>query len=743
MGTTSQSTKNSVKFGTFGGVFTPSILTIFGVIMFMRANYVVGEAGIINAAIILFLSQFITVLTTLSVGAISTSMPVKGGGAYFMVSRVLGAEFGGAIGIALFLAQVISISFYLLGFCEAFTKAFPITAEYFMHIGILSAVILFLIARVGAEWAIRTQYVIMAILFSSIFFYLWGAGQSFSLSKFMGNLEPVKGGLNFWALFAIYFPSVTGFIAGINMSGDLEKPGESMTKGTLYSLFVATLVYFAQIIVFGGGFERQILIDTPFKVMVDNAFLGAGFMVVAGVFAATLSSALGRFVGAPRVLQAIARDEILPFLKPFSKGYGPTDEPRAGLYLCVISTVIMFLIGGNGSGGEFLNSVASVMGMFFLYTFGLLNMAAFIELYSANPSFRPKYKFFHWSVALLGVILSFGAAILIDTKSAIVAFLLLCFLIWYLRRRDMKISFGDARRGYLYTKIRKSLFDLQFMPEDTRNWRPSIMVLSGNPNTRETLVSYAAWLNANKGIVVLANILVGSQVKFVAQRESAIRQMYNFLLEKDIKAFPHVVVADSIFAGIKILLRGSAYSPLRPNILACGWKGPANGFQEYMSILEEATILNISQVLISDKGHPLKAGAKRIDLWWRGRKNGPLMLLLAHLLIHNWEWAGDQIFVKRVIENEAGKEPALKSLQALITDARVDATAEIVVSNSPFVEILHSNSKDADCVFLGFELPDESNCEKWYNAYESMLKDMPTTILVHSTDSKDYLANGG
>lgn len=157
MGTTSQSTKNSIKFGTFGGVFTPSILTIFGVIMFMRANYVVGEAGIINAAIILFLSQFITVLTTLSVGAISTSMPVKGGGAYFMVSRVLGAEFGGAIGIALFIAQVISISFYLLGFCEAFTKAFPVTAEYFMHIGILSAVILFLIARVGAEWAIKTQ----------------------------------------------------------------------------------------------------------------------------------------------------------------------------------------------------------------------------------------------------------------------------------------------------------------------------------------------------------------------------------------------------------------------------------------------------------------------------------------------------------------------------------------------------------------------------------------------------------
>ncbi|MDD3001245.1 MAG: amino acid permease [Candidatus Riflebacteria bacterium] len=743
MGTTIQSGQSSVKFGTFAGVFTPSILTIFGVIMFMRANYVVGEAGILNALIILFLSQFITVLTTLSIGAIATSMPVKGGGAYFIVSRVLGAEFGGAIGIALFAAQIISISFYILGFAEAFTKAFPATADYFMYVGIGAALILFLIAYAGADGAIKTQYVIMVVLFMSIFCYLLGSAQSFSVSRFVENFAPAKGGVDFWTLFAIYFPSVTGFIAGINMSGDLKNPGESMTKGTLYSLLVASLVYFAQIIVFGGGFERQTLIDAPFQVMVNNSLFGAGFMVVLGVFSATLSSTLGRFVGAPRVLQAIARDEILPFLKIFTKGYGKSDEPRAGLILCFVVTIIMLLVGGDGSGGNFLNTVAEIMGMFFLYTFGLLNMAAFIELYSANPSFRPKYKKFHWSLALLGVILSFGAAILVDATSATIAFIVLCLLIWYLRRRDMKMSFGDARRGYLYTKIRKSLFDLQFMPEDTRNWRPSIMVLSGNPNTRETLVSYATWLNANKGIVVLANILVGKQAQLSGQREAAIRQMYGFLIEKNIKAFPHVVIANSILSGIEILLRGSAYSPLRPNILACGWKGPFNGLQDYISFLNEATVLNISQVLIADKGHPDKTGEKQIDLWWRGRKNGPLMLMLAHLLVLNWEWSGDKIVVKRVIENEAGKEPALKALQSLIDEARVEAKAEIVVSNSPFVEILHSNSKDADCVFLGFELPDESNSEKWYNAYEGMLKDMPTTILVHSTDSKDYLASGG
>ena len=292
------SDNKSVKFGTFAGVFTPSILTIFGVIMFMRANFVTGDAGIINA-----LAQFITFLTTFSVGAISTNMQVEGGGAYYMVSRVLGAEFGGAIGIALFLAQVISITFYLLGFTEAITVAFPATADYFMYIGLAAAIILFAIARIGADWAIKTQYVIMAVLFTSIFIYLVGAGQHFSIETFKLNLNPLdqtQGGTPFWSLFAIYFPSVTGFIAGINMSGDLEDPGNNMLRGTIYSLLVASSVYGLQILLYGGAFSREELINHPFEVMKNNALFGAGFMVIAGVCAATLSSALGRFVGAPR-----------------------------------------------------------------------------------------------------------------------------------------------------------------------------------------------------------------------------------------------------------------------------------------------------------------------------------------------------------------------------------------------------------------------------------------------------------
>ena len=732
----------AVKFGTFAGVFTPSILTIFGVIMFMRANYVAGDAGIINALIILGLAQFITFLTTFSVGAISTNMQVGGGGAYYMVSRVLGAEFGGAIGIALFLAQVISITFYLLGFTEALTTAFPSTAEYFLYIGLASAIILFIIARIGADLAIKTQYIIMAVLFSSIIIYLAGAGQHFSLEQFKANLNPLspeQGGTPFWTLFSIYFPSVTGFIAGINMSGDLEDPGKNMLRGTIYSLLVASAVYGSQILIYCGAFPREELIKAPFEVMKNNALFGAGFMVIAGVFSATLSSALGRFVGAPRVLQAIARDEILPFLAPFAKGKGKNDEPVNGLYFCIVATIILLLLGGNGGGGKFLNSVAGIMGMFFLYTFGLLNLAAFVELYTANPSYRPRFKHFHWSLALLGTILSFGSAILIDYTNALIAFAVLCVLIWYLRRRDMNISFGDARRGYLYTRSRKSLFALQNFHDDDRNWRPSILVLSGNPSKSRTLITYADRLNAGKGIVTVANVLKGSMEELHQQREDAVKQLLDYLEENSMKAFPHVVVGDSLQEGVKILLRGTAYTPIRPNILACGWTATSEKRKDHLAFLKEATSLNMNQVIIHDGGNDLPTQGKRIDLWWRGHENGALMILLAHLLMHSNEYSNSRLFVKRVVKSHEDFNEAEAELKQLIKDARMEAEIEVVESEATFAETLHKHSSKACCIFLGFELPKEEDVDKWHDSYQKMLDGMPNTILVHSVVPRNYL----
>ena len=229
--------RTATKLGTFGGVFTPSILTILGVIMFMRAGFVVGQAGIFYALLILVFSKAITTLTSFSISAVSTNTPVAGGGAYFLISRALGPEFGGAIGVALFCAQAVSVPFYILGFTEALVRSFPTMTPHFLFIALSVTSLLFLISYVGAHWAIKTQYVIMVVLAIAILAFMGGAIQQFDPGLFTENWSPAFSGkgMTFWAVFAIYFPAVTGIMAGVNMSGDLKEravpsPGERLPR---------------------------------------------------------------------------------------------------------------------------------------------------------------------------------------------------------------------------------------------------------------------------------------------------------------------------------------------------------------------------------------------------------------------------------------------------------------------------------------------------------------------------------
>jgi amino acid permease len=205
------------QFGAFGGVFTPCILTILGVIMFKRAGFVVGQTGILGAVLILLISKAISFSTALSTSAIATNTEVRGGGAYFLISRVLGPEFGGAIGILLYLAQGLSVPFYILGFSEALVDTIPTLKPYFPFILYITAGTLFVLTYVGASWVIRLQYFILGILVLSIIVFLAGSWLNFSPEIFRSNWQasftPIdndinKPNYNFWGTFAIYFPEI-------------------------------------------------------------------------------------------------------------------------------------------------------------------------------------------------------------------------------------------------------------------------------------------------------------------------------------------------------------------------------------------------------------------------------------------------------------------------------------------------------------------------------------------------------
>ncbi|HPJ08811.1 MAG TPA: amino acid permease, partial [Deltaproteobacteria bacterium] len=217
------------SLGTFPGVFTPSVLTILGIILFMRLGYVVGNAGLIKALVIIALANSISVLTTFSLSAIATNMRVKGGGDYYLISRTLGIEFGGAIGIVLFLAQSVSVAFYCIGFGEAVSGMIGFSSELRAQVVAAVAIsILFIFSWLGTDWATRFQYVVMAILFSAVLSFFIGGFHRFDAAVMTANLSGSRPAMNFWLLFAIFFPAVTGFTQGVSMSGDLKDPGKSL-----------------------------------------------------------------------------------------------------------------------------------------------------------------------------------------------------------------------------------------------------------------------------------------------------------------------------------------------------------------------------------------------------------------------------------------------------------------------------------------------------------------------------------
>ena len=373
---------------TFGGVFTPSILTILGVIMYLRFGWVLGHVGLWQTLAIVTISTSITFLTGLSISAIATDQVVKAGGAYYMISRSLGIETGGAVGIPLYFAQAFSVALYTLGFAESLVQVFP--GFNLTIIALITTILVTILALQSAEIAIKAQYFIMAAIVLSLVSLVFGHGIE------PGSVPPAEapGSVGFWAVLAVFFPAVTGIMSGVNMSGDLKDPQKSIPVGTLAAVGVGYLIYMTIPLILSQRVDAETLVADPL-VMRRIAFWGDAILL--GVWGATLSSAIGSILGAPRVLQALARDGILPKkLKWLGRGHGTGDEPRLGTLFTLGIALAAVSVGD-------LNLIAPVLTMFFLTTYMVLNVSAGVETFLQSPSFRPTFKM-HWSLSLLGAL---------------------------------------------------------------------------------------------------------------------------------------------------------------------------------------------------------------------------------------------------------------------------------------------------------------------------------------------------
>lgn len=702
-------------FGTFGGVFTPSILTILGVIMYLRFGWVVGNVGLLGTLLIVTLSVGITFLTALSISAIATDQRVRVGGAYYMISRSLGVEAGGAVGIPLYFAQALSIALYTVGFAESVVGVFPALNEKI--VGVVTTVGIAVLALRSARIAIRAQYFIMAAIALSLLSLLLGRPLETTEIEMWG--VPASRAESFWTVFAVFFPAVTGIMAGVNMSGDLRDPARSLPRGTLAAVGVGYLIYMALPILLASRADASTLIEDPL-VMRRLAFWGDAILL--GVWGATLSSALGSILGAPRVLQALARDGVLPRkLRWLGRGEGSKDEPRLGTVV-TLGVALLAVWFGN------LNLIAPVLTMFFLTTYGVLNVTAGVERILGSPSFRPKFRV-HWSLSLVGALGCIAVMILINAVATVVAALVVAAILVWLERREMRTAWGDVRRGIWMALARAGLLRQRSNP-DPKNWRPHLLVLSGAPNKRWHLIDLATSLSHNRGLMTVSSVLPLELVG--RERQTSMEDtLHEYLMRRGVQSLVRVVRAPDPYIGAERLVSAYGLGSVVPNTILLGDSEEPEHRERYCRMIVNFHQAQRNVVIVRenpDYGFGLR---RRIDVWWGGlQHNGGLMTILAYLMRTSIPWRGAEVCLKMVVPDETALQPARANLERLVESSRTGARSEVVAAGDrSFDEILHASSRDADLIFMGIAAPGDDFSE-YFESLLQRTRDLPTTVFV-------------
>ncbi|KAF3832874.1 hypothetical protein F7725_026539 [Dissostichus mawsoni] len=640
--------KGPVKFGWIRGVLIRCMLNIWGVMLFIRLSWIFGQAGWGLGIVVILLSCVVTTITGLSMSAICTNGVVRGGGAYYLISRSLGPEFGGSIGLIFAFANAVAVSMYVVGFSETVVELLKEHAAIMVDelndiriIGCITVVLLLAISIAGMEWEakvednsgcwiisefVSAQILLLIILLVAIVNVFVGTFIPATPEKksqgifnynskiFLENFTP-----DFREVFAIFFPAATGILAGANISGDLRDPQAAIPKGTLLAILITAITYLGvalavsacvvrdatgnltdiinssipcngtSIVACELGYDFSSCADTkcPYGLLNNNQMMtfvsGFGPLIIAGTFSATLSSALASLVSAPKVFQALCKDNIYTILHFFAKGYGKNNEPIRGYVLTFFISVAFILVGN-------LNTIAPIISNFFLASYALINFSCFHASYAKSPGWRPAYKYYNMWLSLVGALLCCVVMFVINWWAALLTYAIEILLYIYVLVKKPDVNWGSSTQAVTFVSA-------------VSNALPQILALTGSARARPALLDLAHSFSKNYGLCLTCEVFVGPRSEALEELNAGMEKNQLWLRKTKRKAFYAAVACDSFREGTESLLQASGLGRMKPNTLMVGfqrnWRtAGAESVQSYVGILHDAFDFEYGTVLL-------------------------------------------------------------------------------------------------------------------------------------------------
>ncbi|MEZ4265986.1 MAG: hypothetical protein R3F39_06375 [Myxococcota bacterium] len=668
-------------FGTFGGVFTPSILTILGVIMYMRLPWIVGSAGLITAIGIIAAAHVISVTTGLSVASIATDKSVAAGGPYYIISRSLGLALGGTLGLALFTGLAFSISLYVIGFSESLLSWFDLPSDLgsIRICGTLTLLVLTIISFISTSLVIKTQYFILALIAASLIAIFAGTPPSVPAAV---QLDPLPNAPSIAVLFGIFFPAVTGFTAGVNMSGDLRDPRTAIPRGTMAAILVGALVYLSLAAYLAWRVPADQLVGNP-KILLEIAL--APEAVIGGVWGATLSSALGSILGAPRILQALSLDRITPRL--FARGHGRANEPRNALLLVYVIAQLGILIGE-------LDVIAAIVSIFFIATYGFLNLSAAIERW-ASPDFHPEFRI-PGAVSVLGTVTCVLIMIQLDIVATFGAAILLSGVFLYLKRRELTLETGDTWEGVWSSLVRAGLQRLSRGSQHRRNWRPNVLLFDREGgDLGRALRDLGAALVSHRGVLTAFDLTGGKHPPSPpADDEASVQGLFE-------KTLP----AEDPWGTMANVARFHGFSGLRPNTVLLAWPAPNERRDGFPGLLDTLRREDLNALLFAFDRARASLDRTRVDVWVHPESHSlQVSVALVRFITAHDDWHRAMVRFLLVTDDPTRSDTLRTATTKTLAAARVDATVTVydtTFGERDYAEWIRQESADASLAIVG------------------------------------------